>query len=275
MLGKRAALQPDLDASASMLAFGRSPELPGQLLGHPGPPLSNLQTKSLLEELYKLNNKPAIQTTALADPIDISYTKNVTHVYVKVEDPRGLNPRFEGPYRVIDRPSRTQITVRVGSFAVWQPRLLTYNWSSCKPARLREGAKESSRPNVGRRPNPPTAQSKLNVNNSASTGADVANSANVNHETSTDVTPQQSSSPAERGEFESRITTVPEPDFEPPLSRNVHPNYFKKGPVITKAMYDKWTPDMLNIPSSRPVRSTRNPAPKYIDAVGFFGYVAR
>ena len=143
-------------------------------------------------ELYKLNNKPAIQTTALADPIDISYTKNVTHVYVKVEDPRGLNPRFEGPYRVIDRPSRTQITVRVGSFADGQPRLLTFNWSSCKPARLREGAKESSRRNVGRRPNPPTAQSKLNVNNSASTGADVANSANVNHETSIDVTPQYS-----------------------------------------------------------------------------------
>ena len=108
LLGKRAALQPDLDASPSMLAFGRSPDLPGQLLSHPGPPLNNTQTKSLLEELYKMDNKPAIQTTALAEPIDISYTENITHVYVKVDEPKGLNPRFEGPYKVISRPCRNR-----------------------------------------------------------------------------------------------------------------------------------------------------------------------
>ena len=145
----------------SMLAFGRSPELPGQLLGHPGPPLTTPQTKQLLEELYKLNERPAIQTSATVDPVDISYTNNVTHVYVKVDEPRGLSPRFEGPYKVIDRPSRTTVTVRVGSFADGNPRLLTYNWSQCKPAHLRHDAKEGERPSLGRRPNPPTVSRLL------------------------------------------------------------------------------------------------------------------
>ena len=52
-----------------------------------------------------------------------------------------------------------------------------------------------------------------------------------------------------------------------------------KGPVITREMFDKWTPDLLGIPhpsspapqpptaSTRPVRSSRNPNPQYIDAI--------
>ena len=51
LLGKRVQVQPDLDASAASLVFGKALEIPGQLLGHPGPPLTNLQTRALLEEL--------------------------------------------------------------------------------------------------------------------------------------------------------------------------------------------------------------------------------
>ena len=53
LLGKRIAFQPDLDTSSAMLLYGRSPEIPAQLLGHPGHPLNNLQTKAILEEMYK------------------------------------------------------------------------------------------------------------------------------------------------------------------------------------------------------------------------------
>ena len=53
MLGKRIAVQPDLNISAAQLVFGRSLSVPGSLLGHPGAPLTNLQTRGLLEELYK------------------------------------------------------------------------------------------------------------------------------------------------------------------------------------------------------------------------------
>ena len=41
-----------------------------------------------------------------------------------------------------------------------------------------------------------------------------------------------------------------------------HPDYVKKGPIITNGMFEKWTPDLLNL---RPVRSTRNANPRYID----------
>ena len=159
-LGKRIAFQPDLDTSAALLAFGRSPLIPGQLLGHPGPPLTSLQIKALLEELYRLEARPAMQTSAKVQEIDISETDDVTHVYVKVEEPSGLAPRFEGPYEIVSRPSRSQVQVRVGSFANGLPRLLTYHWSACKPAHMREGASEGTRPKLGRpsRPQSPPAQ---------------------------------------------------------------------------------------------------------------------
>ena len=50
-----------------------------------------------------------------------------------------------------------------------------------------------------------------------------------------------------------------------------HPEYLRKGPLITEKMYEDadW-PKILDIPtsdSSRPVRSTRNPNPIYVDAI--------
>ena len=39
-----------------------------------------------------------------------------------------------------------------------------------------------------------------------------------------------------------------------------------KKPIITREMFDKWTPELLNLPS-RPVRSTRNPQPNYVGAM--------
>ena len=172
MLGKRAAVQPDLNASAAMLTFGKSVALPGSLLGEPGPPLSNLETRNLLEELYKLDSKPAIQTSATANPIDISFTDEATHVYVKVTEPRGLNSKFEGPYFITSRPTRTTVKVRVGSFADGTPRLQVFNWSLCKIAHMRSDAVEGARPNLGRRPDPKTLQAKLSKNATKSNMAD-------------------------------------------------------------------------------------------------------
>ena len=87
LLGKRIQVQPDLDTSAASLVYGKSLAIPGQLLGDPGPPLNTVQTKALLEELYKMSAKPALPTSTVVDPIDISYTNSATHVYVKVEEP--------------------------------------------------------------------------------------------------------------------------------------------------------------------------------------------
>ena len=208
LLGKRIAYQPDLDTSSALLLYGRSPEIPGQLLSHPGPPLTSLQTKALLEEMFKLESNPALQTSSKANPKDLDHTKNATHVYIKLEDPKGLSGRFEGPFEIVSRPSRSQIQVKIGVFANGQPRLSIYNWQQCKIAHLREGFIEGSRPALGRkpqvRPNPPAVVESLPV------------------ETNNNDAPKQ---------------TKPE---SPP---NIQPVY------------------------TRPVRTTRNANPQYVDAV--------
>ena len=160
LMGKRTAFQPDLDTSAALLTLGKSPQLPSQLLGVPGPPLNSLEIKSLLEQLYKMSAQPALPTSSVSKPLDISVTDSATHVYVKVENPKGLSGRFEGPYEIISRPSRSQVEVRIGSYASGAPRLQTYSWESCKIAHLRADAKPASRPNLGRKPAPQQDTSK-------------------------------------------------------------------------------------------------------------------
>ena len=75
-----------------------------------------------------------------------------------------------------------------------------------------------------------------------------------NHETSTSEN-QEPSSPARRGKIQN---------YETLSGDQPHPGYIAKGPLITADMLKKWTPEMLNLPT-RPVRSTRNPNPLYID----------
>ena len=84
------------------------------------------------------------------EPVDIQHTKYATHVYVKIDNPKNLGSKFEGPYEILERPSRSTVTIKVGTKQNNEPRTLTYHWSSCKPANLREGAIIAERPKLGR-----------------------------------------------------------------------------------------------------------------------------
>ena len=152
LLGKRVQYQPHLDASSAQLVLGKSPTIPGQVLGDPGPPLNTTQIRALLQQLYQLHDRPGIPMSGARFKNDISSTDNATHVYIKVVNPQSLCSKFEGPYEVVSRPSRSQLTVKIGSFKDGSPRLQTYNWSSAKVAHLREGAQLGSRPALGRPP---------------------------------------------------------------------------------------------------------------------------
>ena len=81
---------------------------------------------------------------------DISHTEQATHVYVKRDTPLSLTPKFEGPYKILDRPSRSQVTVQLGTKKDGSVRQLTFHWSNCKIAHLRDGAVEAERPKLGR-----------------------------------------------------------------------------------------------------------------------------
>ena len=146
------AYQPHLDASSAQLVLGMSPKIPGQLLGHPGPPLNTIQLKGLLDQLYRFHDRPAVPTSGKREIFDIENTLSTTHVYVKVENPQSLCPNFEGPYEIYSRPSRSQVEVKIGSFKDGRPRLLKFHWPSCKIAHLREGSAAASRPALGRKP---------------------------------------------------------------------------------------------------------------------------
>ena len=133
--------------------------------------------------------------------------------------------------------------VRVGSYVDGTPRLQTFNWSSCKIAHMREDAKEVPRPKLGRpkkKPSPTETTSGSSENSSSS--------------------PPSVSTP-------SADMSLPET-----TSKTPHPDYIKKGPLITEEMFDNanW-PKILQIPSrGRPIRSTRNPNPSYVDAVSYW-----
>ena len=253
LLGKRIQVQPDLDTSAASLVYGKQLSVPGQLLGVPGPPLSNIQTKSLLEELYKMSAKPAIQTSATVDPIDTSFTDTATHVYIKVDEPRGLSPRWEGPYLITSRPSRSQIEVRLGSYVDGSERKQIYNWNTCKIAHLRPDSVEASRPKLGRPSGPhhgPTPTNAQSVPNSNMADNDSLSNTKVN-----------------------KPTNIKPAKIQKPLA-----------PLITDRMFAQWSPEIFKAAgspdfvgtSSRPVRTTRNPDPKYVDAInGHFSLAVR
>ena len=132
------------------------------------------------------------------------------YVYVKVHEPRGLSNKFEGPFRIVSRPSRSQVEVRVGSFADGRPLHQTFHWSSCKLAHMREGAPEGSRPKLGR--------------------------------------PAIAPQPVEPSEPIQTVTSSP-----------AEPSETTESTASPVAAY---------FPSnSRPVRTTRNPHPQYVDAV--------
>ena len=132
---------------------------------------------------------------------------------------------------------------------------------------------EGSRKNLGRRPgpNPPTDKALLSKSKQPVQPAVVVSAEppqSINHETSSPHRPQLALSPAERGKIQNGHSQNQTETSLP--SHKVHPDYWKKGPVITDAMFRKWTPDLLGIPSppvGRAARSTRNPNPQYVDAV--------
>ena len=146
-------------------------------------------------------------------------------MYVKVTEPRGLNSKFEGPYFITSRPSRTTVEVRVGSFADGTPRLQVFNWSLCKIAHMRPDATEGSRPMLGRRPDPKPTRAQLSDNSSSS---------NMAEESDGDAVPTGRSNKQTENSSGAKIQTA-QPD--PPRQ-------------------------------TRPTRSTRNPNPLYVDAVG-------
>ena len=288
LLGKRVQYQPFLDSSSAQLVLGKNLKMPGQLVGEPGPPLNTIETRALLEQLYQLHDRPGIQTSSKTNKLDISNTDLATHVYLKVDKPESLCPRFEGPYRIHSRPSRSTIEVELGRKKDGSLRLLTYHWSSAKIAHMREGAKAAERPKLGRPPkarNRPDSASNTELSNK-NTSVNSTSSVNTSNVVKTKnrqqtnrsrpITAKQSSHPPPQPISAQSASPPQQPakiqianQYNTLSGQKPHPEYVRKGPLITEQMFNSadW-PTILNIPNqSRPTRSTRNLNPRYVDAI--------
>ena len=230
MLGRRTSFQPNLDASAAQMVLGMSPKLPGQVLGHPGPPLNNLQLKVLLDQLYKMADRPPVPTTAKREELDISETLKATHVYVKEDCPQSLCPLWDGPFPIYSRPSRSQVEVKLGVFKDGRPRLLNLHWSSCKIANLRDDAEIGQRPMLGRRRKCPHQAVSHTLTDEESSAVQPA--------------PTNPVSPVQRGSESDK--------------RNQLASSEEAGRV------GKQTDSAAKIQTSKPTRSSRNPRPTYV-----------
>ena len=282
LLGKRVQYQPFLDCSSAQLVLGRTPKLPGQLLNEPGPPLNTVETRALLDQLYKLHDRPGVKMSSQIKHNDITYTDNAPHVYIKVDKPQSLCPRFEGPYEIHSRPSRSTIEVVLGCKKDGSLRLQKYHWSSAKIAHMREGASVAQRPKLGR-PSTLTSTPLAKNDLTSSQSSNVSENLSMNAPTSflgdgagdtndCQQKPKQSvrhrpiRAPEEMSAANRPITATAASSVPQPA------NFQTAQPVFTNDMFRTRpadpTPDSNVVNSQfRPVRRTRNPNPKYIDAI--------
>ena len=264
------------------MVLGRTPKLPGQLLNEPSPPLNTVETRALLDQLYKLHDRPGVKMSSQIKHNDITYTDNATHVYIKVDKPQSLCPRFEGPYEIHSRPSRSTIEVVLGCKKDGSLRLQKYHWSSAKIAHMREGASVAQRPKLGR-PSTLTSTPLAKNDLTSSQSSNVSENLSMNVQTSflgddagdtndCQQKPKQSVRPRpirarKKTSATNRPITVPAASSVPQPA-----NFQTAQPVFTNDMFRTRPADPLSDSNevnsqSRPVRRTRNPNPKYIDAI--------
>ena len=153
--------------------IAQSPVLPGAIVDDPGPMLSKPQLKTLLTGLEMQTDKPAVQMSRHGNSnqkIYIKDTDKATHVYLRADNPLGLQSRYHGPYPINKRIGDTTIEVRTGTFNSGEPRLEMHSWNNAKPAYLSSEAVIAERPKLGRPakmkdtpPSPTTAQEQLNA----------------------------------------------------------------------------------------------------------------
>ena len=83
--------------------------------------------------------------------------QNISHVYVKQHNIKGLASKYLGAFPITSRISNSQIEIKVGLNAQGQDRLEIRHISDLKAAYLRDDAEIAVRPRRGRPKKTPTA----------------------------------------------------------------------------------------------------------------------
>ena len=226
LLGLRSSFNQDLGTSSAELSFGFHPQLPGSVLTDPGQAEDfDGHVEGILQRLRVLNDKTAIPTSFnRPNPKVDSLPDNITHVYAKEYDVKGLGQKFRGPFKVTSRPSRSTIEIKVGSNRDGSDRLELRHVSDTKIAYLRDDAKEASRPKRGRPPKDSSKTPSSTSSNETAQAFDEKVNKDVATEETTTTRNLEQAAPAPYYNLRPRRNKVAAIDFTKPPPNFKHPN---------------------------------------------------
>ena len=184
-------------------------------------------------------------------------------MYTRQHKKTGLQSPYEGPFKIHERLTRSTFKIEVGNYQSGEPRFEVRHINDLKLAHPDSMAAEAKRPKLGR----PTVQPGSSVPADATSQSNSSRSVSKPSATSSQSHSPRSKSPTKTNDVSEKIQTA----FDTLSGKPPHPDYIKKGPIITNQMFDdaNW-PQILKIPeSSRPIRASRNPNPRYVDAISF------
>ena len=254
LLGRRVAFQPDMGASASEMTFGKNVTIPGEILCDPESEEGQEAHKKLLSLVKASTNRDICQPSAHSkvEPKLTGLPEGTTHVYTKQHQTTGLQSHFEGPFEIAEKVSKSVLKLNVGSYKDGRIRYEYRHLNDLKPAHPKSMAAPAVRPKLGR----PTSSSS-------------------DGQTSTEATtPEQTPSrqlpkPPPPSSFQNKQAVGSSPAATNATTRfGTHETSTPNDRVPASVSNDGLSgPPPIQPFSSRPVRSTRNPAPVYVDGI--------
>ena len=204
---------------------------------------------------------PAIQPSRHCPPESSmpSIAEEVTHVYTRQHHQTGLLPSFEGPFRVAERTSRSVWKIEVGMYKDGRKRYEFRHLNDLKPAHPKSLAAPAVRPKLGRPTSSPSEASRV-------TDANLLQDGRQNRFPKPTAEPSPSSFPtAENKQAADRVNssgTLPgDSHATSTLTDRVPASIVDSG--LTTG------PPPVSAFPARPVRSTRNQNPYYVDSIAW------
>ena len=238
--------------------MGLNVRIPDQILKDPGTIPTEEDLKDLLYQVRVNTNNPPVQTSRhkRPEPELPPIPSDVTHVYVRQHNATGLQVPYEGPFKINSWLSKSTVKLEVGLFKNGEKRFEIRHVNDLKLAHPDSLAAPAVRPRLGRPTKSPSSSVDGQINTdlpnptksllssknkqtsstgrafSASPSNDSATTELVDHATSNVSSRQPASAESSaNSEFQGLIT----------------------GPPPAQ-------------PFGRPIRSTRNPNPAYVDS---------
>jgi len=154
LLGRRTAFNKELKTSSAELTLGMHPQIP-MALAQEVKETEEPTIPSILAKLRLKNERIAVPTsTNHQKPVDPP-SQDVTHVYCRHHNCKGLQCKWRGPFEIDSRPTRSTVKIKVGVNKDSSDRTEIRSWGDAKSAYLRDNMAAASRPKRGR-PRKPT-----------------------------------------------------------------------------------------------------------------------